>query len=260
MAAKKKAKGGGAKAKSAKPEAAATAQKAAPAAVVAHEAQVVTRDAPMLGAEYYEDLPVTAELHERDHAGHELAKLVAANETLKTEKRQALAEFKERKASIETTQKELASVYDGLKLSKVKVQELIYADTCTVDVIRKDTGEVVRSRAATKDDLQRTLDDAVKTAKNNEVDLDKDAKSVSARLDAAIARGVAALPPLPGAPEALAPEAGTLKGPGEVEAPADGKGEAAPDPDSDEPGDEDGAAPGTREPDEDDPLGLGDGT
>jgi hypothetical protein len=203
MAAKKKAKGdAGGKGKSngkGKPEPEQEALKRQPPAAVAARTNGVAELPGMereyvQRAEYFEDLPVAAELHERDQAGVELAKLVDKTEALKTEKREALAGFKDRKSSIEEDQKKHAAVYHGMKLTKVKVTERLYTDTGMVDTVRLDTGEVIRSRVATKEDLQEVLDGTLADRT-----LDKLGKDgVVSKLDKGIAAAVAALPPLKG--------------------------------------------------------------
>jgi hypothetical protein len=196
-------------------------------------------------ARYVEQLPVASELHEREHAGAELAALVDAAAALKAEKREVLADFRERAAGIQDRQNEFAGIFKGHKLADVEVVEILYVEACSVDVVRKDTGEVVRTRTATRDDLQEQLDAAMIDKALGK--MTPATETAISKLDAAIAKSVAAMPPKGANPEDLAPAPGTLKGPDEVAAPSNTDGSAAPDGE----GEED-------EHDEDDPLGLGD--
>jgi hypothetical protein len=49
-------------------------------------------------------------------------------------------------------------IQDGTETRNVDCVEMLYVETTTVDVVRMDTGEIVRSRAATADDLQEDMD------------------------------------------------------------------------------------------------------
>jgi hypothetical protein len=173
-------------------------------------------------ARYEEKLPVSADVSERNAAGEELAKLVDALEAFKIEKREIVAKLKDRRTGIEDRMNEMAGIYKGTKLANVLCVEKLYVETCSVDVVRTDTGEVVRTRTATKEDLQEQMD----------VDM---AENMTAKLlDDAIAKGSAAVaaekptsPSMPPGehditdpaavldPSKLAPE-GPIKGPDEA--------------------------------------------
>ncbi len=103
-------------------------------------------------------LPVAVGAEIVDRAAHEMARLHTDREALKSERRETMAEFKERLASMDQRMTELAdTVNKSTELRDVKCKELLYVEENRVDVVRIDSGEVVESRTATAEDRQEDL-------------------------------------------------------------------------------------------------------
>jgi hypothetical protein len=108
-------------------------------------------------ARYEEKLPVAADALEREAAGAEMSKIVDELESFKIEKRETLAELRDRKTGLEQRLNEMSGVWKGKKLTNVLVQEYLIVETATIEVVRTDTGDVVSTRPATKEDLQEQI-------------------------------------------------------------------------------------------------------
>lgn len=165
MAAKKSKKGAKNKASAKPAKAKATATVATTsngaAAAVAPTTVAASDAVPMrVGVErarYKEKLPVEATQEERVAAGQTMADLVNKIEEFKIRKREELAALKEERSGLDARLNEAAGVFNGKKLEETEVVEMLYPETCSVDVIRLDTSEVVRTRAATAEDLQEQM-------------------------------------------------------------------------------------------------------
>jgi hypothetical protein len=92
-----------------------------------------------------------------EHAAEEMANFVTASENLKSEKREALADFRERRSAIDEGLQRLAGIVNGgTELLDVEVIVFLLP-TNEIRVVRADTGEVVETRTATPEELQETL-------------------------------------------------------------------------------------------------------
>jgi hypothetical protein len=102
-------------------------------------------------------LPVAVDHETIEAAATEMAMLVGANERLKSERRDAMAEFNERRSHIDERMSELAdTVTGGTVLQDIECVTYLLP-TNEIQVVRVDTSEVVESRTATAEELQETL-------------------------------------------------------------------------------------------------------
>lgn len=125
----------------------------------------LTNGAPITGLptgavpreKFTELLPVKVSPEAIAKAGEELAALVADQAALDEKRREANSGFREQQASIKERQKKAAqTVSEGTELRDVECQDFLLP-TNEVMAIRLDTGEVVETRTADKDDLQESL-------------------------------------------------------------------------------------------------------
>lgn len=102
-------------------------------------------------------LPVKVDHGTIEAAANEMAKLVGSAERLKSERRDAMAGFKEQRAHIEGRMSELADTVTGGTVLQ-DIECVVYLlPTNEIQIVRVDTGEVVESRTATAEELQETL-------------------------------------------------------------------------------------------------------
>jgi hypothetical protein len=112
-------------------------------------------------------LPVPVGAEVVDRAAHEMAKLHGTSERLKSERRETMAGFKERRSSIDQRMGELAdTVNKSTALTPVWCTVKLYVEENRVDVVREDTAEVVETGAATQADRQADLDVQVAEVKS----------------------------------------------------------------------------------------------
>jgi hypothetical protein len=110
------------------------------------------------GQEYARELPVVATLSDLAQLGQQLAATVDEVTTVKTFRRESNAQFREQLTSLEAQQKKLSEcMKSGRKLEPVTCQEYMRKDNL-IEVVRLDTGEIVETRQATSDDLQKEID------------------------------------------------------------------------------------------------------
>jgi hypothetical protein len=152
MAAKKKAKKVGATRTARAPAKGAAKKAAAPKATGATKKPIeLPREKRRL------PVPVGAEIVDR--AAHEMAKLHGTSEHLKAERRETMAEFKERRAGIDQRMGELAdTVNKSTALKEITCRVKLYVEENVVRVYREDTGILVEERAATAAERQGDLD------------------------------------------------------------------------------------------------------
>jgi hypothetical protein len=113
---------------------------------------------PVVRREFKMDLPVPISPEEATKAGHAMVREIRRREQLDEERREAMAEFRDRRAAIDEKCKELADSFEnGTKKISVRVREELIVETNEIQVIRIDTGEVVERRAAKAEDRQETL-------------------------------------------------------------------------------------------------------
>lgn len=116
------------------------------------------RDAPVVRAKYTKRLPVEVATEETAKLARLLAEEVEKRDLLLDEQRTSNAEFRERRAAIDSRLNEYAQcVRDGTKLQEVKCEERLVVETNEVQVVRLDTQEVVETRTADAADRQEAL-------------------------------------------------------------------------------------------------------
>jgi hypothetical protein len=109
-------------------------------------------------ASYALDLPVPANEEEVSTAALAMVKEIRKREALDEERRELLAQFRQRREAIDARQGELAdTVENHTRKKSVHVDEYLIVETSTIEVVRRDTGEIVETRPADKDDLQENL-------------------------------------------------------------------------------------------------------
>lgn len=91
-------------------------------------------------------------------AGENLARLISSIEDLESEKRSLMSDFKARIDSASAERDMLArKIGNRYEFRAVECEEIWDYDTKTVSVVRQDTGETVRERTMTADELQKGL-------------------------------------------------------------------------------------------------------
>ena len=106
---------------------------------------------------YEEKLPCRIETEEHAKLSDELAATVREREEAEEERREAMAGFRERISGISDRQKKLAQCVEQHTVQRtVEVVEYLLPNN-EMQTVRVDTGEVLESRAAEKDDLQEGL-------------------------------------------------------------------------------------------------------
>jgi|HubBroStandDraft_6_1064221.scaffolds.fasta_scaffold16491_10 hypothetical protein len=109
------------------------------------------------GKKSKQKLPCRIEKPEVDAAGLALAVTVRQQEELDNERRDVLAQFRERQAGIKDRQEALAvTVENSTVVRDVMCSTWLLADQ-SIMIVREDTEEVVLQRAATKEELQEEL-------------------------------------------------------------------------------------------------------
>jgi hypothetical protein len=133
-----------------------TAKKSTAAKVPSTSKQ--TNDERVERRRYTEPLPVAATRAEVEATNEEWARVYQQQEELLEERRDVMAELRERSIGIREAMGELATrVTTKTKLVAVPVVEYLVVATGAIDVVRVDTGEIVSTRAADADDRQETL-------------------------------------------------------------------------------------------------------
>lgn len=114
---------------------------------------------------YKEKLPCAIPPEEVVFKADEMAVVYRKVEALKEEKRNALADFRDRKAQLEENLGDLATAVEQHTISReVDVVEYLIDGTGTIEVVRQDTLEVVIVKAATSEDLQERIFDKIDEA------------------------------------------------------------------------------------------------
>lgn len=138
------------------------------------------RSAGVERARYKLQLPVPADSKTIARASKEMAKLVRSEAALREERREAMADFKERQSSINDKMNEWAdTVEKGTELADVEVVERLVVETNEVQVTRLDTGEIVERRTAEGSDRQEALFDPVDSKEDEKDDLEQDQAEIS---------------------------------------------------------------------------------
>jgi hypothetical protein len=107
---------------------------------------------------YMMDLPVRISEEESIKCGHQMVREIRKREALDEERREANAQFRQRREAIDAREKELAESFENhTKKAPVKVEEHLIVETNEVKIIRIDTGEVVETKTADAQDRQETL-------------------------------------------------------------------------------------------------------
>jgi hypothetical protein len=110
------------------------------------------------GKKYMLPLPVPMSAEEAIQLNVEWARETRKQEALLSERREAMAAFKERLAAIHERMNELViSSETGTRKVQVEVSEWVTVETGEINVIRTDTGAVVGTRAAEASDVQMGL-------------------------------------------------------------------------------------------------------
>jgi hypothetical protein len=110
------------------------------------------------GKRYTLSLPVPASPTEIGIAAVEMTRQIDAQAALLIERREAMAEFKERLSGIHDRLNELSEgVKNGTKKVDVEVTEQLVVETHEIQVVRLDDGTIVSTRAAEGADVQETL-------------------------------------------------------------------------------------------------------
>jgi len=105
------------------------------------------------GSEHCSDPLDQEEIRE---SGVSLARILTSLEELDVEKKAALAEFKQKKLELDLeVVVKRNEVNTGKRIVLVETEEVL--DLKRVETVRTDTGEVIRSRRATSNELQGTL-------------------------------------------------------------------------------------------------------
>lgn len=107
---------------------------------------------------FEEALPVKIEASEADARARTLASVVHDHDALLDRRREVMAQFREKIAFFKERMKELSeSVQACTEIRPVACVERLNTRQNAVEVVRLDTGEVVRSRAATAEDRQEEI-------------------------------------------------------------------------------------------------------
>jgi hypothetical protein len=193
-------------------------------------------------ASYVEALPCKLDASEIAALEEQLVKITCE----RVAQEATIAGLKEIVKGLKTRENSVvAQLKDDAVDRDVTVREILYVETCSVDVIRTDTGEIVRSRTATREDLQMAI--AIDLSENEAAKLVDDAFAKAA---AAVAAQKPAELPLADGPHDITDPAAVLQQPKPPEPPAAAK------PDEDGGGDKPDGGGGEGD-DDDDFLGEG---
>jgi hypothetical protein len=110
------------------------------------------------GKKYKLDLPVPIDEHEVAVAADDMVKEIRKREFVLSERRETMAGFKETLVGIDERLQALAdTVEKHTKLQPVDVCERLIVETSEIQVVRIDTGEIVKTRTADPVDVQAGL-------------------------------------------------------------------------------------------------------
>lgn len=151
------------KKKTAKPTKARTAPKTSGRANgKAHARQGVER------ARYNLKLPIRIGDAEVAVKAVDIAGVVRAREAVLEERREAAAKFRDRVKFFDERLLELSeSIEQHTELRDVEVSEVLIVETNEIQVVRRDTGEIVSTRTASSEDVQERLELDAKASKKN---------------------------------------------------------------------------------------------
>ena len=108
---------------------------------------------------FTEKLPCTVDSAAIDKAAHDMAELHFARKSIESQRKGAIADFKERLAELAAQEATLARmIQDGTELREVDCAEYLVVETCEVITRRLDTNERIAARAADPEDRQEALD------------------------------------------------------------------------------------------------------
>ncbi len=109
-------------------------------------------------AHYDMDLPVPASDEEVTKAAVDMVKQIRKRASVLEDRRTVMANYRSQLEAIDERQSELADTVEShTKKRPVRVCEYLIVETSTIEVVRQDTGELVETRAADKEDLQENL-------------------------------------------------------------------------------------------------------
>lgn len=107
---------------------------------------------------WFEELPCHLSAHEKLLKSESLAERLKDVHTVDAERKEAMADFKQRADELEKQVDKLAlEVRTGREYRQVECFESASYSDSKVDIVRKDTGEVVRSRAMHPNERQEKM-------------------------------------------------------------------------------------------------------
>lgn len=110
----------------------------------------------------FEVLPVDLTSEQIAQRGQLLAACQVDIEKLKADKKDSAAEFKRKIEDLEAQAKKLShAITAGTEEREVECDERLNLDEKIVEIVRRDTGEVVRKRRVEDEDLQPVLPETV---------------------------------------------------------------------------------------------------